>query len=471
MPGTPVPDSVAALRREIVGVDQWVPLLDGSRRPYVYLDNAASTPAFRGVQQRVNELLTWYSSVHRGTGFKSLVATHAYEQARATVAEFVGARPDTHAVIFGKNTTEAINKLANRLGLQPGDVVITTLMEHHSNDLPWRTKAHMQYVGVGDDGFLDLDDYQRTLEQHRGHVRLVTVTGASNVTGFALPIHDMAELAHQYGAMILVDCAQLAPHRAVDMGPLDSPRRLDFVAISAHKLYAPFGTGALIGPKEFFKTGAPDYQGGGTIEIVSLDEVFWADPPEKDEAGSPNVIGAVALASSLRILSAVGMDAIAAHEAELTQHVLRKLNRLDGVRVYGSCDPDRLCDRLGVIAFDVRGIPHGKVAAILSYEGGIGVRNGCFCAHPYLLRLLGVSGEEYQAYKHRVLNHDRSQLPGLVRASFGCYNTVEEVDTLIEMLERILRGDYRDDYVIDKASGQYAPRGFDPAVLSRFFTL
>jgi len=471
MPGTPVPDSVAALRHEIVGIDQWVPLLDGSRRPYVYLDNAASTPAFRGVQQKVNELLDWYSSVHRGTGFKSLVATHAYEQARATVAEFVGARTDTHAVIFGKNTTEAINKLANRFGLQAGDVVITTLMEHHSNDLPWRTKAQMQYVCVGDDGFLDLDAYQRTLEHHSGHVKLVTVTGASNVTGFTLPIYTMAELAHRHGAMILVDCAQLAPHRAVDMGPLDSPRRLDFVAVSAHKLYAPYGTGALIGPKEFFEAGAPDYPGGGTIEIVSLDEVFWADPPEKDEAGSPNVIGAVALAAGMRILSAVGMDAIAAHEAELTQHILRRLNQLEGVRVYGSRDPDRLGDRLGVIAFDVRGIPHAKVAAILGYEGGIGVRNGCFCAHPYLLRLLGVSGEEYQAYKRRVLNHDRSQLPGLVRASFGCYNTVEEVDTLIEMLKRILRGDYHDDYVIDKATGQYAPSGFDPAVLSRCFTL
>jgi cysteine desulfurase/selenocysteine lyase len=466
-----VAEKLHALRQEIVGINQRVPLLDGSSRPYINLDNAASTPALRGVQQKVDEFLGWYSSVHRGSGFKSLLSTQVYEQARQIVAHFVGADPQTHSVIFGKNTTEAINKLAHRLDLQPGDVIITTMMEHHSNDLPWRPRAQVEYVGVKEDGSLDLEDLVEKLDRFGGQVKLVATTGASNVSGFVPPIYDMAELAHRHGAMIAVDCAQLAPHRALDVGALDSPQHLDFVTLSAHKMYAPFGTGALIGPKEFFAQGAPDYRGGGTIEIVTLDEVHWAEPPERDEAGSPNVVGAVALAASMRILSDVGMDAIAAHEMALTSYALRKLNRLEGVRVYGSSNPDRLDDRLGAIAFQVKGVPHAKVAAILGFEGGIGVRNGCFCAHPYLLKMLGVSGERYQAYKEQVLSRDRSDLPGLVRMSLGCYNTLEEIDALVAMLERILRGDYQGDYVLHKATGDYLPRGFDLAVIEGYFKL
>jgi len=463
--------SADALRTEVLGIDRQVPLLDGSTRPYVYLDNAASTPAFRGVQQKVDEFLGWYSSVHRGSGFKSLLSTRAYDHAREIVAEFVGADSQVHTVIFGKNTTEAINKLANRLEWQAGDIVLTTVMEHHSNDLPWRSKARLEYVSLQKDGSLDVDDLEQKLARFEGRVKLVAATGASNVSGFVPPIHEMAELAHRHGARILVDCAQLAPHRAVDMGPVDSPRHLDFVALSAHKMYAPYGTGALIGPREVFAQGEPDYRGGGTIDLVNLEEVHWSEPPERDEAGSPNVVGAVALASSIRILSGVGMDALADHEMELARYALRRLNSLAGVRIYGSSDPGRLEDRLGVIALQVEGVPHGKVAAILAFEGGIGVRNGCFCAHPYILHLLGVGEEEYAAFRRRVLAGDRSHLPGLVRVSLGCYNTTDEIDHLADMLERVARGEYQGDYVMDRTTGNYLPHGYDPAILDRYFAL
>jgi len=466
-----VSSTASALRQEIVGIDQEVPLLDGSTRPYVYLDNAASTPSFRQVQQRVNEFLNWYSSVHRGAGFKSLVSTRAYERARAIVGEFVGADPETDVVIFGKNTTEALNTLADHMMLGPDEVILCTVMEHHSNDLPWRRVGHVEYIGVREDGSLDMDNLAQKLERLDGRVRLLATSGASNVTGFMPPIYDMAELAHQHGAMILVDCAQLAPHRAIHMGPADSPRRLDFVALSAHKMYAPFGTGALVGPREFFLKTPPNRRGGGTIEVVTLDEVHWADPPERDEAGSPNVVGAVALAASVKVLTQVGMEAIAAHEAELTRHALRRLAQVPGLKIYGSADPDRVDDRLGVISFALSGVPHAKVAAILAFEGGIGVRNGCFCAHPYILHMLQVQGQQYEAYKQAVLNHDRTNVPGLVRASFGCYNTLEEIDLLAEMLERVQAGDYQGDYMVDRASGSYFPRGFDPSVLDDYFTM
>jgi cysteine desulfurase/selenocysteine lyase len=466
----PVVTSPQHLRDEILPPAQ-VPLADGSFCTPVRLDNAATTPPFRGVQRKVNEFLPWYASIHRGCGFQSLLSTHVYEQARAAVAGFVGADPEVDCVIFCRNATEAINKLAGRMAFGPDDVVLTTVMEHHSNDLPWRGRAHVVYAGLCDDGSLDVDDLACKLARHQGRVKLVAVTGASNVTGFLPPIGDIAELAHRYGAQILVDGAQLVPHRRLCMGPAGSARHLDFVALSAHKMYAPLGVGALVGPREFFLQGPPDQRGGGTIEIVTLDEVHWAAPPERDEAGTPNVVGAVALAASIRILESVGMETIAAHERALTRYALQRLREVTGVQVAGSSDPDRLDDRLGVISFQVAGVPHALVAAILAFEHGISVRNGCFCAHPYVLRLLGIGDEDYRGYRGRVLAGDRSQLPGLVRASLGCYNTREDVDRLVEALARIAAGDYRCTYSVEKATGMYCPTGFDQACFARHFSL
>ncbi len=463
--------TLATLRDQVVGVERLVPLLDGTPRQYVNLDNAASTPALRPVQQKVDELLEWYASVHRGSGFKSQLSTNAYERARQIVAGFVGADPEQQTVIFTKNTSEALNLLADAIDWQPGDVVISSVMEHHSNDLPWRPRAQVIHVGVTAEGALDLDAMHDAIRTHAGRVRLVAVTGASNLTGFMPPVHTIAEWAHAAGALMVMDAAQLAPHRKIDMRPPGSAQHLDFVALSGHKMYAPYGSGALIGPKAVFLARAPHYRGGGTIEIVSLDEVHWADPPERDEVGSPNVIGAVALAAAMQVLDQVGMDRLAEHEKNLTRHALLKLKAIQRLRLYGSIDPERLDDRLGVIALAVEGEPHAKVAAILSFEGAIGVRNGCFCAHPYVLELLGVAGLDYIRHRDEVLAGDRSHLPGLVRASFGCYNTIEEVDHLATMLQRVSAADYEGEYVVDRPSGSYLPRNFDPAILSRTFSL
>ncbi|MDD2694889.1 MAG: aminotransferase class V-fold PLP-dependent enzyme [Anaerolineales bacterium] len=447
-----------------------MPLLDGSWAPYINLDNAASTPPFRRVREKVDEAMEVYASIHRGAGFKSLLSTHLYDKARQVVADFVGADQATQCVIFVKNATEAINKLANRFPFQPGDLVLTSMMEHHSNDLPWRARCKVLYAGLLPDGSLDVDDLTTKLRQNAGKIKLVAITGASNVTGTMPPIYEIAELAHQYGARILVDCAQLLPHRPIDMGPSDSPRHLDFIAFSAHKVYAPFGSGGLIGPKDFFEEQAPDYVGGGTVEIVTLDEVQWTQAPERDEAGSPNVIGAVALAAALQQLNEAGMDALVEHEKALTREALELLQDIPGVRLFGPTDPNRLDDRLGVIPFELVGMPHAKLAAIMSYEGGIGLRNGCFCAHPYVLHLLNVSNDEYLSYRARVLDHDRSHLPGFVRASFGCYNTLEEVHQLADTLKRVSSGEVQGDYLPDRGSGSYYPRGFEMQQMDAFFT-
>ena len=462
--------TIANVREQIIGIDTQVPLLDGRTVPYVNLDNAATTPALKPVYDKVNEFLRWYSSVERGSGFKSRLSTEIYEQARRIVSEFVGADPESYTVIFTKNSTEAINKLAHRFPFSKGDIVLRSLMEHHSNDLPWRLVADVKYIGVNHTGGLDLDHFEYLLDKFAGRIKLVAISGASNVTGYLNPIHEIAARAHAIGAKIFVDAAQLAPHRAIDMGSLSDPAHIDYLAFSAHKMYAPYGTGVLVGLNETFDQGAPDCVGGGTIELVTGDQVRWALPPEKEEAGTPNAVGAVALAAAITCLDEIGIDEIARHEAQLTEYLLRQLARIEGINVYGDTAPTRTSSRLGVVPIEVEGMPHQLVAAILAFEGGIGVRNGCFCAHPYVLKLLNVSPEEIESYKNEVEHGSREHLPGLVRISFGCYNNESEVDVLVEWLQRIVKRDYTGDYIQDKTSGEFIPKGIDHR-FSKYFAL
>jgi selenocysteine lyase/cysteine desulfurase len=456
------------LRDRVVGLDRPVPLLDGTQRPYVNLDNAATTPSFKDVADAVAKFLPFYSSVHRGSGFKSRVSTLVYDQAHEIIARFVGADPHTNTVIFGKNTTEAINKLSYRLPLRDDSVILSTIMEHHSNDLPWRNRATVVHVGATPEGRLDEDDFDRQLARHAGRVALVTVSAASNVTGFLQPVHRLARKAHAAGTRIMVDAAQLAPHRRVVMKPDADPEHLDFVVLAGHKMYAPFGTGALIGPRAFFLESGPEYPGGGTVDVVTLDEVHWAGMPDRDEAGSPNVVGAMAMAKAAQVLMEIGMDAVAQHEAELTAYALERLAANPAIRIYGDGDPARAADRVGVIPFNVEGAHHYLVAAVLGYEGGIGVRSGCFCAHPYVVHLLNLPEDIRDSWKARVLAGDKSDMPGLVRASFGCYSTTDDVDRLVDMLEAVATGTYRGAYRLHAPSGEYVPAGWSDPVREYF---
>ncbi len=454
---------VAPLRAHVAGLEHHVPLLDGRSVPYLNLDNAASTPPLRQVLDALGRFMPYYSSVHRGSGFKSRLSTDVYEQAHAIIGQFVGADPDTNTVIFGKNTTEAINKLANRFPFRRGDVVLTTLLEHHSNDLPWRARAEVIHVGATPEGRLDEADFDRQLERYGGRVALAAVTGASNVTGFVPPVHRLARKVHAVGGKILVDAAQLAPHRPVVMKPDDDPEHLDFVTLSAHKLYAPFGTGALIGPKEVFLASGPDYRGGGTVATVTLDEVTWADVPDREEAGSPNVVGALAMAVAAQTLTATGMTRLAEHELELTAYALERLQTLPGIKVYGETDPRRADEKVGVIPFNLGSVPHGLVAAVLGYEGGIGVRSGCFCAQPYVAHLLQL---EPRRWRTHTTDRQRPK-PGMVRLSFGAYNTLGDLDRLMEALETITQSRYRGRYRLDP-KGDYLPAGYREPIAAYF---
>jgi cysteine desulfurase/selenocysteine lyase len=458
MGGTPYRlDTIAS---QVVGLEHEVPLLDGSKTRYIYLDNSASTPTLKPVLQSLNSFMEWYSNIHRGTGFKSLISTHYFEKSREIVTDFFNIDARDHLVIFGKNGTEAINKLAHRVPLPEDGVILLTKMEHHSNDLPWRFRRPVVHVNVDNQGRLDWQDFEKKLDEYKERVALIAVTGASNVTGYINDIYSIAEVAHQYKAKIMVDAAQLAPHRAIDIKAPGHPQHLDFLAFSAHKIYAPFGLGVLITDRDMFKEGDPDIVGGGTVDLVSEDHAYWTDAPEKEEAGTPNVAGAIALAKALKVIMGIGMDNIARHEADLTRYALQRLKEIPGIIFYGSVREEEVEKRLGVISFNVKDMPHALVGAILNYEGGIGVRNGCFCAHPYVKCLLGVTVEETKILEARILMRDRSSIPGAVRLSFGMYNTREEVDKLVDVLKLISAKKYRGTYRLLTKTGEYVPDGF-----------
>ncbi|MCK6621692.1 MAG: aminotransferase class V-fold PLP-dependent enzyme [Calditrichia bacterium] len=450
------------IRQMIVGIDKKVPLYDGRHVQYINFDNAASTPILKPVLDKINEFMGWYSSVHRGTGFKSQISTLMHEKSREIVARFVNVDLEEHTIIFGKNATEAINKLAHRILLQPDQVILCSKMEHHSNDLPWRTRTRVVHVDIDDKGRLIEEDLIANLEKYRGRVALFAITGASNVTGWVNDVHRLAEICHGYGVQIMVDAAQWVPHRKVDMRPQDDPGHIDFLAFSAHKIYAPLGAGVLIGDKSAFGQGEPDMVGGGTVHIVSLDHTYWADVPEKEEAGSPNTVGIVALAKALLVMEELGMDNIAAHEAHLTTYMLRRMKEIPQASIYGGDDPYDVENRMGVVSFNVEGLPHELVAAILNHEGGIGVRNGCFCAHPYIKCLLRVSEEDARLLEENILKRDRTTIPGAVRASFGIYNTEEEIDVFIDVLKRIARREWKGEYQQDFHTGEYHLKGYNP---------
>ncbi|MDR2400639.1 MAG: aminotransferase class V-fold PLP-dependent enzyme [Deferribacteraceae bacterium] len=397
----------------------------------INFDNAATTPPLRSVIKAVREFAPIYASVHRGNGKHSRLSSELYEASRYEIMDFFGASAEQNTLIYLKNTTEAINKLSNRLSRSSGkkDTVIATRMEHHSNDLPWRRNFKVLYAGLTPSGRLDLEDLEIKLKENAGRVRLVAVTAASNVTGYVNPLHQIAEISHRYGAEIFADCAQYTAHLPLDMKDRYASDHIDYIAFSSHKMYAPFGIGVLIGHSGSF-TGEPDCSGGGTVKFVTEGDVIWDDPPHNEEGGTPNLIGVVALLAAIKSLKTFGMRNIGNREAELSAYAFEKLSGIKGIKLYS----DRSLPRIGVITFNLKDIFHEDLSAALSDRAGIAVRSGCFCAQPYVQNLLRLSGDEILKYKHKPL----SERPGMVRVSFGFYNRKKEVDLLIDSLQEFL---------------------------------
>lgn len=409
------------------GVDLTIKLSDGAYVTPICFDNGATTPPFKCVNKEIMKHMQMYGSIGRGKGPKSEYSTRVYEKCREYIKQYFNIAGDNkYTVIFTKNTTEGMNLLANTLINSKCDKVLTTRMEHHANDLPWRYTSNVIYVDVDKEGKVNIGDIEDALINHKGEIKYVTITGASNVTGYVNPINDIARVAHKYGAKIIVDAAQLAPHREINMKGTGNNDSIDFLALSSHKMYAPYGSGVVIGLTEDLKNKEPFLKGGGAVDLVFDYDIYWSEPPSKFEAGTPNYLGAIALYTAMNKLKEIGFDKIQEHEELLKNRLLDGLEGMNRIVLYGT----RECDRLGVVPFNIDGINYENVADRLSYIRGIGVRQGAFCAHTYVRRLLGISDEEAQA----LLSRD-CKAAGMIRASFGLYNTCQEVDEFLDTLD------------------------------------
>jgi selenocysteine lyase/cysteine desulfurase len=432
-----------------VGDDLWVPVLDGGHRQHVDLDTAATSSASVAVTRAVHEFLPWYASVHRGAGIRSQLTSARYEEAREIIVRFVGGDPTTHLALFPRNTTEALNLLAFRLGLTKDDVVVTTAVEHHANLLPWRRHARLRIVEVDQSGTFDVAAVEAALDESPTP-RVLAVTGGSNVTGWVPDLHAIAAAARDRGILVVVDGAQLVPHRPVDITALG----IDVIAFSGHKMYAPFGAGALVAPRALLADGEPFLVGGGAVGAVSFDDVIWADGPDRDDAGSPNVLGVVALTASADELRSDGWSSALAHEEHLVRALDSELRSVPTLHRLGPVTGDRL----PVAAFNLEGVPHGLVAARLANEYAIGTRSGCFCAHPYMGRLLGLSSNEVDQFHADVRAGLRHRLPGAVRVSANRQTYLTDIPILGQALREIAATpEGAEQYVLDER-GDFVPR-------------
>ena len=382
-------------------------------KPLVYLDNAATT---QKPQIVIDSLVEYYqkynANIHRGIHTLAEKATAAYEETREAVRKFINA-PAVEQIIFTSGTTESVNLVASSYGgafLNEGDEIIVSGMEHHSNIVPWqliceKKKACLKVVPVDENGVLDLEAYQNLLSKK---TKIVSLVYASNTLGTINPVKQMIDQAHQAGAVVMVDGAQAAPHLALDVQQLDA----DFLAFSAHKMYGPSGVGVLYGKEELLMKMPPYMGGGEMIKDVSFEKTTFNDLPFKFEAGTPNIGDVVAFRQAIEFITLLGKDKIRKHENELLTYGTEKISGIDGVRLIGTAP-----DKVSVISFLVEGVHHFDIGMMLDAKG-VAVRTGHHCTQPLM---------------------DRYSIEGTVRASFAVYNTIQEIDTLTEGLERIVK--------------------------------
>ncbi|SHI63177.1 Selenocysteine lyase/Cysteine desulfurase [Clostridium cavendishii DSM 21758] len=414
-----------------IGLDNPVKLKNGKSTIPINFDNGATTPPFKMVGEYIENFIPYYSSVGRGKGQKAKICTEFYEKSRGKVLRFLNVKNiNKYEVMYVKNTTEGINLLSNILWTSEDDVVLSTRMEHHSNDLPWRNKWKIDYVEVGNDGSIDVTEIEKKLIEYDGKIKYVTITGSSNVTGYVNPINEIAKIAHKYDAKIIVDAAQLVAHRVIFLEGKENDDYIDFIVFSAHKMYAPFGIGVVAGRKENLSNVPPFMTGGGTVDIVLDNEVYYTECPYKEEAGTQNLIGVVALLAGIRQLELIGFKNIENHEEVLKNYLMSGISNIRGIKLYGNnIEKDKLC----VISFNSQKLWHESLAIALADIRGIAVRDGCFCAQPYVKRLLSISDQA----SYRYLVQDRTLRPGMVRTSLGLYNSIEEIDEFLNTLEYI----------------------------------
>jgi selenocysteine lyase/cysteine desulfurase len=496
-----------ALRTAFSGVDTEYPLVDGGTRRRTYLDSAASTLRLEPAAAIVRQALDHYANTHSQLHFGARVMTDLYRRAHEIVGDFVGAPDDWTVVFTGSGVTGGLNRMARVLSGQRPDrgVVITTMMEHHANDLPHRKHAEevvhvpLEHDADGEAGRVDMEALRAAIDEHADRLNYVAVTAASNVTGIINPVHEIARLAHDAGALCVVDAAQSAAHLPMNVAGDGAGEALDVVCLSGHKIYAPGSPGVVVARKDLFAGREPEEVGGGIVDFVDTDRYGITDAlPEREETGTPNLPGALLLAATLYLLGRVGMDVIEADERRLTRHALDRLSDVDGLRIYGSHRLE-VAERIGVVTFNLDALPHGLVTAALNDHFGIAMRNECFCAQPFVRQLLGISDRRGRA-PDGCADRSRSagpgsggnaggsdettgagcatagdgaprRQPGMVRLSLGLYNTEADVDRAADALADLAaRPDaYREQYrPAGDGSGDWVHRDFEFAPRTAF---
>jgi selenocysteine lyase/cysteine desulfurase len=445
-------ERLEALRTAFDGLDTEYPLADGTTASRTYLDSAASNLRLTVADEIVREALRHYANTHSQLHFGARIMTELYHRAHAVVADFVDA-PDDYTVVFnGSGVTGGLNRMARVLAEQRDrttngtrrDVVITTMMEHHANDLPHRKHAgEVVHVPLekdpdGEAGRVDMQALQEAIRTHADRLHYVAVTAVSNVTGVINPVHEIARMAHEAGALCVVDAAQSAAHLPLSVQGTTDEERIDVLCMSGHKIYAPGSPGVIVARKELFAGLEPQEVGGGIVDFVDTEHYdIMDDLPEREETGTPNLPGAFLLAATLQILGRIGMDVVEEDERELTQYALERFQDIDGLHIYGSHRLE-VAERIGVITFNLDDLPHGLVTAILNDYFGIAVRNECFCAQPFVRQLLGISDDRGVAPDECTDTCGPQTQPGMVRVSFGLYNTRADVDRTVSALTDIV---------------------------------
>jgi len=442
-----------ALRSNPIGLKTRYPVVSGATRPRTYLDSAATTLRLSIVQAVLDRYQPHYANTHSTLHYAARISTSEYAWAHQTVLRFVGADPTRWMCFFaGSGTTAGMNRVARRLRIArpERDIVVTSMMEHHSNDLPHRKcfpeVIHVRSMISGHSlGALDMAHLGEVFDAWGSRINYVAITGVSNVTGIINPVHEIAALAHRYGALIVVDAAQMAAHVPIRMSnSQDSSRDLDVLVFSGHKVYAPGSPGVVVARQDLFVDTEPDEVGGGMVDTVWLDRYTVSKAfPDREEAGTPNIPGAIGLAASLYALMHIGMDTIAEDERRLMAYALHEIGSVPSITIYGAGHGD-VSKHIGAITFNLQGCDHAFTAAVLNDYFNIAVRNECFCAHPYVREMVALSLEEIAG---ELSNAELEQLAelhrGMVRSSFGIYNTRKDVDTLVAALRWIVS--HRDD--------------------------
>lgn len=432
----------SAFEVNFIGLDTQYEV-NGVKRRRHYLDSAATTLMMASSADVACEFLSYYANPHTKAHFSARIASNALNWARGVVKSFLGADDEDYAAIFiGTGTTSCANRLAFALHQRRPDrsTVLVSAMEHHSNDLPHRRYSNVVHIPLDDEsehpGGVSLAELERLLCEARGAVNYVAVTGVSNVTGVVNPIHDIAELAHAHDALVVVDGAQMVAHMPVSLSQSNKLRDIDAFIFSGHKIYAPGSPGVLVIKKHLLEDNSPLELGGGIVQDVTRTSYVLNPVGEgREEAGTPNLVGIVTLAASLEALRFVGMASVSMKEQQLMAYAQEQLRHIKSIDIYGPSDSIQH-PRIGCLAFNLSHVDHGFVATLLNDEHNIAVRNGCFCAHPYVRALLkeALWNADFGSMNDSEIELEASLRKGMVRASFGAYSNKGDVDALIRGL-------------------------------------